>query len=170
MLGNLIADLFNPEAVSHLDIFRLGGRFDLSALRRVRVNISMDLANGCLNRQAISAIKAITGDDGIPLEGKFKDVEFGKVQCKLLFGSNHRLSLAENDDAFLNRLVVIPFQYAIAAFLREIKNNRFETIFLVTLFTGLREGEILGLTWDCINLDTGIIFIDKQLQLPPYRN
>lgn len=113
VLGNLISELFNPEAVSHLDIFRLGGRFDTSVLRRVRINVSMDLPNGTLNRQAISNIKAITGDDGIPLESKFKDVEFAKVSCKLLFGSNHRISLAELDEAFLNRLVVIPFRYAI---------------------------------------------------------
>lgn len=113
VLGNLISELFNPEAVSHLDIFRLGGRFDTSVLRRIRINVSMDLPSGTLNRQAISNIKAITGDDGIPLESKFKDVEFGKVSCKLLFGSNHRISLAELDEAFLNRLVVIPFRYAI---------------------------------------------------------
>lgn len=113
VLGNLISELFNQEAVSHLDIFRLGGRFDTSALRRVRINISMDLPSGRLNRQAISSIRSITGDDGVPLEPKFKDVEFGKISCKLLFGSNHRISLAEIDEAFLNRLVVIPFQYAV---------------------------------------------------------
>ena len=66
----------------------------------------------------------------------------------------------------IEKAKITPFNDAqIAAFLHAIKGNRFETIFLATLFTGLREGEILGLTWDCINLDTGIIFIDKQLQL-----
>ena len=28
----------------------------------------------------------------------------------------------------------------------------------------MREGEVLGLTWDCINLETGSILINKQLQ------
>ena len=113
VLGSLIGELFNPEAVTHLDIFRLGGRFDLSALQRARVNISMDLANGRLDRQGISMIKAITGDDGIPLEGKFKDVVFAKLPCKMVFGSNFQLSLAEYDEAFLNRLVCIPFRFAV---------------------------------------------------------
>ena len=27
----------------------------------------------------------------------------------------------------------------------------FEELFLVTLFTGLRQGEVLGLTWDCVD-------------------
>lgn len=34
----------------------------------------------------------------------------------------------------------------IAAFLKAIQGNPYEDIFLVTLFTGLREGEVLGLT------------------------
>lgn len=113
VLGNLISGLFSPDAVSYLDIFRLGGRFDVSALKRVRVNISMDLANGRINRQAISVIKSITGGDGVPMEAKFRNVEFDQVSCKLLFGSNHLLALAEQDEAFLARLVAIPFRYAV---------------------------------------------------------
>ena len=31
------------------------------------------------------------------------------------------------------------------------------------LFTGLRHGEILGLTRDCVNFDTGTLTINKQL-------
>lgn len=53
----------------------------------------------------------------------------------------------------------------ITAFLAAIRGNRFETLFIVTLFTGMREGEVLGLTWNCIDFNTGIITIDKQLQL-----
>ena len=35
----------------------------------------------------------------------------------------------------------------------------------MTLFTGMREGEVLGLTWDCVDFDNGILVINKQLQL-----
>lgn len=52
----------------------------------------------------------------------------------------------------------------ISAFLSAIKGHRFEKVYIVTLFTGMREGEVLGLTWDCVNLDTGAILINKQLQ------
>ena len=34
----------------------------------------------------------------------------------------------------------------------------------MTLFTGAREGEILGLTWDCVDFDNDLITIEKQLQ------
>ena len=38
-------------------------------------------------------------------------------------------------------------------FLKEIKGNPYELVFFVTVFTGLRQGEILGLTWDCVNFE-----------------
>ena len=52
----------------------------------------------------------------------------------------------------------------IAAFLKAISGHRFEDLFTVTLFTGMREGEALGLLWDCVDLTKGTIRIDKQLQ------
>lgn len=51
----------------------------------------------------------------------------------------------------------------ITAFLTAIQGNRFETLFILTLFTGMREGEVLGLTWDCIDFHTGIISVEKQM-------
>lgn len=54
---------------------------------------------------------------------------------------------------------------AISIFLEVIKGHRYEKVFLTTLFTGLREGEVLGLTWDAIDFDKGVINVNKQLQL-----
>lgn len=56
------------------------------------------------------------------------------------------------------------------AFLQAIKGQRFEDLFTVTLFTGMREGEVLGLQWDCVDFKTGTILIDKQLQREKKRN
>lgn len=50
----------------------------------------------------------------------------------------------------------------LAAFLNAIKGNPYELVFFVTVFTGLREGEVLGLTWDCVDFDHGTLFINKQ--------
>lgn len=52
----------------------------------------------------------------------------------------------------------------IAFFLEAIRGHRFEALYAVTLFTGLREGEALGLKWDCVDFKAGTIRIDKQLQ------
>lgn len=49
-------------------------------------------------------------------------------------------------------------------FVKEIKGHKFENLYYVTLFTGMRQGEVLGLTWDCIDFENGVILINKQLQ------
>lgn len=56
---------------------------------------------------------------------------------------------------------------AISAFIKAIRGHRFEAVYLVTLFTGMRRGEVLGLTWDCVDLERGTITINKQLQNIP---
>lgn len=53
----------------------------------------------------------------------------------------------------------------ITAFLKAIQDHQFGDLFTVTLFTGMREGEALGLLWDCVDLTKGTITVDKQLQL-----
>lgn len=48
-------------------------------------------------------------------------------------------------------------------FLEAIKNDPYEAIFYVDIFTGLRQGEILGLTWDCVDFSANQLIINKQL-------
>ena len=48
-------------------------------------------------------------------------------------------------------------------FLRAIAGQPFESLFMVTLFTGMRQGEVLGLTWDCVDFNRGSLLIKKQL-------
>lgn len=52
----------------------------------------------------------------------------------------------------------------ISAFLKAIKGHRFEDLFTTTIFTGMREGEVCGLLWDCVDLNKGTVLINKQLQ------
>lgn len=49
-------------------------------------------------------------------------------------------------------------------FLKVIQGHRFENLFLVTLFTGLREGEALGLKWDCVDFAGSSLLVGRQLQ------
>lgn len=46
-------------------------------------------------------------------------------------------------------------------------DNDYGDILKVILFTGLREAEALGLTWDCIDFKKGTLKICKQLQKRP---
>lgn len=52
----------------------------------------------------------------------------------------------------------------ITAFLQAIKGHRYEALFTTALFTGTREGEILGLQWPQVDLSKGTITIKHQLQ------
>ena len=55
-------------------------------------------------------------------------------------------------------------------FIEAIKGHRFETLFIVALFTGMRQGEILGLEWKCVDFNRGTILINKQLQHEKVKN
>ena len=48
--------------------------------------------------------------------------------------------------------------------LKAVEGHKFERVYKVDLFTGLRQGEILGLTWDCIDFAKGVLTVSKQLQ------
>lgn len=52
----------------------------------------------------------------------------------------------------------------IQAFLAAAKGHKYEAVFLVALFTGMRQGEVLGLTWNCVDFKRGVVTINKQLQ------
>ncbi|MDL2318437.1 site-specific integrase [Eubacteriales bacterium OttesenSCG-928-A19] len=52
----------------------------------------------------------------------------------------------------------------VTRFFNAIKGHRFEAVYFVAMFSGLREGEILGLSWDCVDFKTGTIAVKQQLQ------
>lgn len=55
-------------------------------------------------------------------------------------------------------------------FLEAIKGHKYEALFTVVLFTGMREGEALGLLWECVDFEKGTILIKHQLQREKKKN
>lgn len=55
-------------------------------------------------------------------------------------------------------------QQQIMHFLHVIEGHKFEHLYRTTLFTGMRQGEALGLTWDCVDFEHNTIYVNKQLQ------
>lgn len=55
----------------------------------------------------------------------------------------------------------------VKAFLSASVGDEYESLLKVILFTGLREAEAMGLTWDCVNFKAGTVTICKQLQKRP---
>ena len=56
------------------------------------------------------------------------------------------------------------------AFLKAIQGHGYEMLYTVTLFTGMREGEALGLMWECVDFKKGTILINKQMQREKKKN
>ena len=52
----------------------------------------------------------------------------------------------------------------VARFLKQITGHPDEFLLYMALFTGMRESELIGLTWDCVDLDTGNIHLYRQLK------
>ena len=50
----------------------------------------------------------------------------------------------------------------IGKFLAAIRGTKYGYPLFVAVFTGLRQGELLGLTWDCVDFEHGMLLINKQ--------
>jgi integrase len=60
---------------------------------------------------------------------------------------------------------MVPFTPGQAkAFLRAIKGDRLEGLYVLALATGLRQGELLGLRWDDVDQDAGTMLVRRQVQ------
>lgn len=55
----------------------------------------------------------------------------------------------------------------IAAFFKEAGNDEYCYLLRLIPFTGLREAEAMGLTWDCVDFEAGTLKINKQLVKRP---
>ncbi|MCD8117576.1 MAG: site-specific integrase [Oscillospiraceae bacterium] len=51
---------------------------------------------------------------------------------------------------------------ALRRLLEASSGSPYEHIIFVTAFTGLRESEVLGLTWDCVDFEKNTLYINKQ--------
>ena len=58
----------------------------------------------------------------------------------------------------------------VKAFMTACTGHEYERVYKLILFSGLREGEALGLTWDCVDFKAGTLRITKQLQKRPERD
>lgn len=113
LLGNFIQSLYPKQYVSNVPLHDFNTRFGPVRLVGSAINISLDLPATKLKDAAVSKIKMLTGGDYINVEEKCEPIFKYRNRAKLLFASNSPISLYEEDDAFWNRLVYIPFDISV---------------------------------------------------------
>ena len=133
------------------------GAIRLEALQAHTIqNFYNTLAKGTESRPALSA-KTVQNIHGV-LHNALKQAVLNKYihanptdACILPRKEKRQITPLDEDD--------------IRKFLKAIQGHPLEVLFTVTLFTGMREGEVLGLGWEQVDFERGIIHIVRQLQL-----
>ena len=109
ILGKFIESLFPIKYVSNIPLNDMNKEFNLAPIAGSAINISLDLPATRLKAEAVSKIKMLTGDDTVNINQKHKDIFRYENRAKLIFASNFPIHLVEDDNAFWNRLVYLPF-------------------------------------------------------------
>lgn len=109
VLGAFMHSLFYPDAVSTEPINSLGEKFSQGDIWKKSICISMDLSDEILSPKAIGRIKNLTGDACVNTEEKYMPKRTSYHYCKYFFASNGPLRLRKYDEAFFNRVIILPF-------------------------------------------------------------
>ena len=113
ILGKVISALFEERNVSNLNIKQLGSTLSAKALSNKHLNISMDLPNEPIPSSSVSFIKQLTGGDDCSKIFSYGNLHKIFGHCKFLFATNHPLIIKGADNAFISRIVTIPFLHPI---------------------------------------------------------
>lgn len=133
------------------------GNVKLSSLKpHVIQGVYNDFTNG-VNGKPLLTARTVKNTHGILHKALEQAVELGYIKSN----PSNACKLPRVEKASIQPLDDIQ----IGEFLNAIKGHRHEALFVVDLFTGMRQGEVIGLTWDCIDFEKGIIHIYRQLQL-----
>jgi putative DNA primase/helicase len=109
----LLAAFIGKSNVSTISLHRLEqDRFAVARLIGKLANICPDLPSCHL--EGTSVFKAITGNDSLPAEYKFRDSFDFTPFARLVFSANHPPRSGDSSHAFFRRWVVIPFDRTFA--------------------------------------------------------
>ncbi|MBQ3762239.1 MAG: site-specific integrase [Clostridia bacterium] len=86
-------------------------------------------------------------------------LEAAKEQDLILVNPSDKVKLPK-----INKTEINPLNEQQQRLLLEaVKGTELEAIYKAALFTGMRQGELMGLTWDRIDFEKGTIKIDRQM-------
>lgn len=114
LFGHFIQNLFKSQYVSSIALTDMNKAFSLGQIVGKAVNVSLDLPRTKLNASAVSRLKMLTGGDLITISEKYVPQFKYQNRAKFIFASNHPIELAEDDEAFWNRMIYLPFDYSVS--------------------------------------------------------
>lgn len=144
---------YNSVAEQHIK--RVLGHIILKEITSEEIQLfinSLSIGVGMEHALSPKSVKNIHGILHKCLDSAF---QFGYIKCNpakniILPGIPHRhITVMSNE--------------MLAEFLRRIKGHEKEILYITAVFTGMRESEIIGLTWDCIDFSDGSIHLYRQL-------
>ena len=113
LLTNFLASLFPHHCVTSLGIHSLERTFALESLIGKNLCISGDLPASPLRSRTISLLKQATGGDMLHAEIKYMPAVDFKCRANFSLITNHPLRFSQDEDAFADRLIVIPFRFSV---------------------------------------------------------
>ncbi len=109
---NLLLLLFTDEATMTLDAHRLDGNYVLADFIDKALCVFSDLPAGPLDSKCTSILKQLCGRDRISSDRKYMDRVQFKNQAKVILATNHPFYSRVKDEAFLKRIITVPFRYS----------------------------------------------------------
>ncbi len=120
IIAALLERLIGSSFISSTAIDDLGGNFGLSSIIAKRLNLSMDLPAGTLNPKSVSRIKMLTGSELIEINEKYMPKIPYHNTATFVFGTNYPVTIKGEDDAFWDRLILVPFLHSVP---KELQND-----------------------------------------------
>lgn len=112
IIGEFLGRLLGEDNIATIPLNNLGSRFAIGSIQNKILNYNMDLPDQELDNNSVQRLKQLTGDSKIDCEEKYVQSKTIEHHCKFLFASNHPIRLKYKDDAFYERLVLVPFIYS----------------------------------------------------------
>lgn len=116
--GRFLLELLGAENVMSVrDMNDFGDRWTVGSLADKRLGLCMDLPDAPLSKAAIGILKQFCGADAVKAEQKYANSFTYYEKPLLLLGGNHaiRIPNADHEEAFLNRMIIIPFSSAVSS-------------------------------------------------------
>ncbi len=112
-IERLLMRMFSPGSVFKVNGEELGSKFVFQGLEGKAIIIVSDMPDKNISMAGASAIKKITGRDGINSDVKYRERTQFETNAKIVCFTNYPFSSESYDEALYDRAVSIPFRYGI---------------------------------------------------------